>query len=84
MNVIEQHVEPKNGAIDLHIPLPEGWDEWVVKTVVVYEKTDVPVKKQGTGLGKQRGALKHLPIEERLALQKELNDLRNEWERPIL
>lgn len=85
MNIIEQTVEPKNGAIDLHIPLPEGWDEWGIKVVVVYEKTDVPIQKStGTGLSKYRSALGHLPLVERLAMQKELDDMRDEWERPIL
>ncbi|MEZ0486010.1 hypothetical protein [Fibrella aquatica] len=83
MNVIEQTVEPKNGAIDLHIPVPEGWEDWTVKAVIIFEKTDVPVKKQGTGLGKHKGAFAHLPLEQRLEMQKQLDDMRNEWERPV-
>ncbi|MEZ0540640.1 hypothetical protein [Fibrella arboris] len=45
MNVIEQTVEPKNGAIDLHIPVPEGGEDCAVKAVIIFEKTDVPVSK---------------------------------------
>ena len=84
MSIIEQTVEARNGAIDLHIPVPDSLDGYLVKAVIMYEKADVPDEKpKGTGLSKHRGAMAHLPLEQRLDMQKQLDDMRNEWERPI-
>lgn len=85
MNVIEQTVKAENGAIDLHIPVPESLDGYLVKAVIVYEKAEeVAEKPVQTGLSRFRGKWAHLPLEQRLAMQKDLDDMRNEWERPIL
>jgi hypothetical protein len=83
MNIIEQTVEPKNGAIDLHILLPEGWDEWNIKAVVVYEKTDVLAHKPKIDLTKLVGKYSHLSEEDKSQMLTELDNLRNEWERDI-
>jgi hypothetical protein len=84
MNVIEQIVEPKNGAIDLHIPLPEGWDKWNIKTVVVFEKTTIPVEKsKGTDMSQFRGILKDMTPEQHEDMDRQLAELRNEWERDM-
>ncbi|WP_375443514.1 hypothetical protein [uncultured Fibrella sp.] len=84
MNVIEQTVKVQNGAIDLHITVPESLDGYLVKAVIVYEKVDITTEEpKRTGLSKHRGAFAHLPLEQRLEMQKQLDDMRNEWERPI-
>lgn len=84
MNVIQQTVKAQNGAIDLHIPVPESLDGYLVKAVIVYEKAEgADDKPEGTGLSKHKGAFAHLPLEQRLEMQKQLDDMRNEWERPI-
>ena len=82
MNIIEQTVEPKNGAIDLHVDVPAEWEGYVLKVTV--ERTEAKSEKpKGTGLSRFRGKWAHLPLEERLKMQRELDDMRNEWERPI-
>ena len=82
MNVIEQTVEPKNGAIDLHVDVPADWEGYVLKVTV--ERTEAKVEKPTkTGMSRFRGKWAHLPIEERIAMQKQVDDLRSEWERPI-
>jgi len=82
MNTIERTVEPKNGAIDLHVDVPEEWVGYVVK--VTLERTEAKINEpKGTGLSRFAGKWLHLPLEQRLAMQKELDDLRNEWDRPI-
>lgn len=83
MNTIEQTIEPKNGAVDLHVDVPAEWEGYLLKVTIerTETKADAP---EGTGLSRFRGKWAHLPLEQRLAMQKELDDMRNEWERPIL
>ena len=82
MNVIEQTIEPKNGAIDLHVEVPAEWEGYVLKVTV--ERTEAKVDKaKKTGMSRFRGKWAHLPLEERLNMQKELDKMRDEWERPI-
>ncbi|GAB4034452.1 hypothetical protein [Spirosoma gilvum] len=82
MNVIEQTVEPKNGAVDLHVDVPSDWEGYVLKVTV--ERTEAKIEKpKGPGLSRFGKKWAHLPLEQRLALQKELDAMRNEWERPI-
>lgn len=84
MNVIEQTGKVQNGTLDLHIPMPESLDGYLVKAIIVYEKADAPIETpKGTGLSRHGGAFAHLPLEQRLEMQKQLDDMRNEWERPI-
>lgn len=49
MNTIEKIVTPTNKGTDLHIDLPEGWEDWTIKVVIAFDKTDVPVQKKGQG-----------------------------------
>lgn len=82
MNIIEQTIEPKNGAIDFHAAIPAEWENYVLKVTI--ERTEAKIEQpKGTGMSRFRGKWGHLPLEERLAMQKELDDMRNEWERPI-
>ena len=81
MNTIEQTTESKNGAV--HVDIPAEWEGYVLKVTI--ERTEAKVEKpKGTGLSKHRAALGYLPLEQRLAMQKVLDDMRNEWDRPIL
>jgi hypothetical protein len=86
MNIIEQTVEPKNGAVDthLHIATPPEWNGKRIKMRVIFEEQEsTPVVKPKIDLTQFGGKWAHLPLEERLAMQKKLDDMRNEWERPI-
>ena len=81
MNTIEQTTESKNGAV--HVDIPAEWEGYVLKVTI--ERTEAKVEKpKRTGLSKHRAAFGYLPLEQRLAMQKELDDMRNEWDRPIL
>jgi hypothetical protein len=55
MNVIEQTVKAQNGAIDLHIPVPESLEDYLVKALIVYEKAEEVEKPKRTGLSRFRG-----------------------------
>ena len=82
MSTIEQTVEPKNGVVDLHVDVPADWEGYVLKVTV--ERTEIKVEKpERTGMTRFRGKWAHLPLEQRLAMQKQLDDIRNEWDRPI-
>jgi hypothetical protein len=41
MNVIEQTVKAQNGAIDLHIPVPENLEGYLI-SATVYDLTEPP------------------------------------------
>ena len=80
MNVIEQTVEPKNGAV--HVDVPAEWEGYVLKVTI--ERTEAKAEKpKGTGLSRFRGKWAHLTPEQHEALDQQLTDMRNEWERPI-
>lgn len=83
MNVIEQTVKAENGAIDLHIPVPESLDGYLVKAVIVYEKAEEIEKPKETGMSRFRGVLKYMTPEQHEDADRQLTELRNEWERPI-
>ena len=80
MNTIEQTVEPKNGAIDLHVSVPAEWEGYMLKVTV--ERTEARVDKPKIDLTQFGGKWAHLPMEERLKMQQQLDDIRNEWDRP--
>ena len=79
MSIIEQTVEPKDGAV--HVDIPVEWEGYVLKVTIerTKDKVDTPTRD----LTQFGGKWAHLPLEQRLAMQKELDDMRNEWERPI-
>ncbi|TAE33916.1 MAG: hypothetical protein EAZ91_00965 [Cytophagales bacterium] len=82
MNTIEQTIESINGAIHVDMHVPAEWEGYVLKVTV--ERTEAKVEKpKRTGLSRFRGKWAHLPLEDRLRMQKELDNMRNEWERPI-
>ena len=82
MNVIQQTIEPKDGVIDFHLDVPHEWEGKKIK--ITLEPTQESVEKSKHNLTRFRGKWAHLPLEQRLAMQKQLDDMRNEWERPIL
>ncbi|RIV22158.1 hypothetical protein DYU11_14040 [Fibrisoma montanum] len=85
MNIIEKTVEPKNGAIDLHFDVPAEWNGKQIKLRIIFEEDTGGLVDKDTkpDLTRFRGKWAHLPLEERLEMQKQLDDMRNEWERPI-
>lgn len=84
MSIIEQTVKAQNGAIDLHIPVPESLEGYLVKAVIVYEKADIPTEKPTEpNMTRFRGKWAHLTLEQHAALDQQLTDMRNEWERPV-
>ena len=82
MNVIKQTIEPKNGAIDFHLEIPQEWEGMKIK-VTLEPAQEIIERPKGTGLSRFRGKWAHLPLEKRQSMQKELDDMRNEWERNI-
>ncbi|RYF71697.1 MAG: hypothetical protein EOO39_13490 [Cytophagaceae bacterium] len=80
MNVIEQTVEPKDGAV--HVDVPAEWEGYVLKVTI--ERTEAKAEKpKGTGMSRFRGIFKDMSSEERADMDRQLTELRNEWERPI-
>lgn len=82
MNVIEQTIEPKNGAIDFHIDVPQEWEGMKIK-ITLEPAQEITEKPKGTGLSRFRGIFKDMSPEEKADMDKQLTELRNEWERPI-
>ena len=82
MNVIEKTIEPKNGAIDFHLDVPQEWEGKKIK--ITLEPAQEGAETTKNDLTQFRGKWAHLPLDERLAMQKELDNMRSEWERPIL
>ena len=80
MNTIEQTTESKNGAV--HVDIPAEWEGYVLKVTI--ERTEAKVEKpKGTGLSRFRGIFKDMSEGEKADMDKQLTELRNEWERPI-
>lgn len=84
MNVIEQHVELTEDV--LTVPIPADWKGKgaTLKLVLDEESVEpVPIVKPKIDLTQFGGKWAHIPLEERLRMQKDLDDMRNEWKRPI-
>jgi hypothetical protein len=82
MNVIEQTVEPKNGAIDFHAAIPAEWENYVLKVTI--ERTEAKIEQpKGTGMSRFRGILKNMTPEQHEDMDRQLAELRNEWERDM-
>ena len=80
MNTIEQTTESKNGAV--HVDIPAEWEGYVLKVTI--ERTEAKVEKpKRTGMSRFRGILKDMTPEQHEDMERQLNELRNEWERPI-
>lgn len=75
MNTIEQHLHAEDTV--LQIVLPEEWKGQNVKVTIELEKQPSEKPK----LSRLRGALKHLSSEQRADMDRQLNMLRDEWER---
>lgn len=85
MNVIEQHVELTDDTLTVAIPAEWKGKGATLKLVLDEEGVEsIPVVKPKIDLTQFGGKWAHLPLEERLAMQKDLDDMRNEWDRPIL
>lgn len=80
MNTIEQHLHADDTV--LRVVLPDEWKGRDVKVTVELEEQPAEPKK-GTGLSRLRGILKHLTPEQKADMDRQLEELRNEWERPI-
>lgn len=84
MNVIEQHVELTDDVLTVAIPVDWKGKGATLKLILDEEEVDpVPIVKPKIDLTQFGGKWAHLPLEQRLAMQKELDDMRNEWERDI-
>ncbi|GAA4412310.1 hypothetical protein GCM10023187_39240 [Nibrella viscosa] len=82
MNSIEQIAEPKNGVLDIHVETPADWNGKKVRIRVELEEESAQ-NKAGTGLSRLRGQLRHLSAEQKTDMDRQLRELRDEWERPI-
>ncbi|MCU0469015.1 MAG: hypothetical protein MUF58_10455 [Arcicella sp.] len=81
MNAIREYVDVQQGNI-VQFQLPDDFKATRVEVIVLpfenISNDDKSDKK--TGLSRLRGIMKKQPIE---VIEKEINDLRNEWERNI-
>jgi hypothetical protein len=82
MNIIEQTIEPKNGAVDFHAEIPAEWEGYVLKITVERTEAKVETPKK-TGMSRFRGILKNMTPEQHNEMDRQLIELRNEWERDI-
>ena len=80
MNTIEQIVEPKNGAIDLHVDVPAEWEGKRIR--VVFEEASV-IKRPKSDLTRFEGKFAYLPPQETDKLLNDLDAMRDEWNRSI-
>jgi GTP cyclohydrolase FolE2 len=78
MNVIEQHVELTDDVLTVPIPA-----EWKGKGATLKLVLDEEKKPKGTRMSRFRGILKDMSAEEKADMERQLTELRNEWERPI-
>ena len=83
MNVIEQHVELTEDTLTVAIPAEWKGKGATLKLVLDENVGPLPVVKPKIDLTQFGGKWAHLPQEEQLRLQKQLDDMRNEWERDI-
>ena len=84
MNVIEQHVELTEDTLTVTIPADWKGRRATLKLVLDEESVEpVPIVKPKTDLTRFRGKWAHLTPEQHEALDQQLTDMRNEWERPI-
>ncbi|MBC7568281.1 MAG: hypothetical protein H7319_00920 [Spirosoma sp.] len=80
MNVIEQTIEPKNGAIDLHVDVPAEWEGYVLKVTVERTEAKVETPKK-TNMSRFRGMFNDMSAEEKADMDQQLTQLRSEWDR---
>ena len=84
MTTIEQHVELTNDV--LTVPIPAEWRGKGATFKLILDEDEVapvPVIKPKIDLIQFRGKWAHLTPEQHAALDQQLTDIRNEWERPI-
>ena len=80
MNVIEQTVEPKNGAIDLHVDVPAEWEGKRIRLRITFEEEkDMSTVKPKSDLTRFEGKFAHLPDQEKDRILHDLDAIRNEW-----
>ncbi len=80
MNVIEQTIEPKNGAIDLHVDIPAEWEGYVLKVTVERTEAKAETPKK-TNMSRFRGMFNDMSAEEKADMDQQLTQLRSEWDR---
>jgi hypothetical protein len=89
MQVIRQYAVPQNGQLIINVPPAFEGQQVEVQLVLAQDlvkpnptKKKKPVQKT-TGLEKLVGSLSHLTPEQNEKIDRELEAIRNEWERPI-
>ena len=80
MNAHKELIKPQNGM--LLIPVPEDMKEGSLFEVFIAVAQQAKAEKKKTGiLAKYAGIAAHLSEEKKTKMLKELDDMRNEWER---
>lgn len=82
MNVIEQHIELTDDVLTIPVPVEWKGKGATFKLVLDEVVETIPIKKPKVDLTQFGGKFAHLPLEERLKMQKELDDMLDEWKRP--
>ncbi|TAE26637.1 MAG: hypothetical protein EAZ91_17225 [Cytophagales bacterium] len=89
MQVIRQYAVPQNGQLIISVPPAFEGQQVEVQLLLAQDVVKPKAKKQPkkgkktTGLGKLVGSLSHLTPEQNEKIDRELESIRNEWERPI-
>lgn len=85
MEMIRQYAVVHDGVVQ--VTVPEEFNEQPVEVQVILTvrtPTDNVGTKQKAGLGHLVGSLNHLTQEQKEAMNRELQEIRNSWERDIL
>lgn len=93
MQVIRQYAVPQNGRLSIDVPATFDGKQVEVQLVLAEDVATQPKKRtrksgqkrqpKTTGLEKLVGKFKHYTPEQNEKIDRELTDIRNEWERPI-
>ncbi len=89
MQVIRQYAVPQNGQLIINVPPAFEGQQVEVQLLLAQDLVKPKAKKQlkngkkTTGLEKLVGKYKHYTPEQNEKIDRELEAIRNEWERPI-
>ncbi len=82
MNTIEQTVEPKNGAIDLHVNVPAEWEGKRIRMRITLEEEEgLSMAKPKSDLTRFESKYAHLPETQKDSILDSLDAMRDEWTR---
>lgn len=84
MQMIRQFAVPHNQVVQVTVPEEFNDKKVEIQIILVEEpKTSKEKPKQKSGLGHLIGSLSHIPLEEKERMNRELQEMRDSWERDI-